>query len=104
LEERQTLGASPADTAALADLRSPVYVVRGQVFRGIPIGTGVTFSPVTLWDYKIGQYAFDKQKVVEHYRALANTLRTGDVAEFEFSPRSRMVWKVERVVAPDRQR
>ena len=78
-------------TYYLSDLKSPVHRIEGNVVKGIYLGGN---RPTKIWTFKIGKYSFD---VDEKHKAISKDLKDGDLAAVEFSPRSKKIWKIEKL-------
>ena len=81
----------------LTDLVNQVYIVRGPVYTGVPIGGGTTGISGQVWDFKVGKWSFSHDMVLEEYRHTAQQLNDGDMVEVEFSPKSKFVWKLRNI-------
>ena len=78
-------------TYYLSDLKSPVHRIEGKVFKGMYLAGN---RPTEIWTFKIGKYSFD---VDEKYKAISKDLKDGYLAAVEFSPRSKKIWKIEKL-------
>lgn len=79
---------------AVQDADSPVYRLQGPVFRGAMLGVESSNIETTLWDYKVGHYTFAADRIHPAYQSLAAQLHSGQTVAIEFSPKSKMVWKI----------
>lgn len=88
-----------------SDLTAPVYQIEGKVFMGLSVGlksyqTLLMRSLNTssrIWNFKVGQYSFNQEKVIDAYQTIASTLKDGDIISVEFSPNTKFVWKITRL-------
>ncbi len=88
-----------------SDLTVPVYQIEGKVFTGLSVGIkGYQMllmrslnTSSRIWNFKVGQYSFNQEKVIDAYQTTASTLKDGDIISVEFSPRTKFAWKITRL-------